>query len=433
MSKLIEPKILKGTRDFLPQAMAKRNFVIGRIEKVFKLFGYDQIDTPAIEYAETLLGKYGEEGSKLVYSFADNGGRQIALRYDQTVPLARVVASNYGNLPLPFKRYQISKVWRADKPAKGRFREFTQCDIDIIGTTNLLADAEVAKVVYQVFASLGFEKFIIKVNSRRLLNSILQSVGISADKQSATMRVLDKLDKLELVEVARELSEIVGEKSAKELLRAIRPTGNNEKKLEQLAKYDTTEMREFLDLCDKLEIKEECLVFEPSLARGLDYYTGVIYEVVLPEADIGAVGGGGRYDDLCGLFCEKKFSGVGVAFGLERIIAAMEDLGLLKNISLSADVLVTNFDQVSLAGSARILNQLQADGINAEIYFEPGKLDKQFRYANKKQIPFVVICGPDEIKQDVVTVKNMKTGKQKTVPPGQLSGYFNGYTKYDSN
>lgn len=433
MTNLIDPKILKGTRDFLPEEMAKRDFVIGKIVKVFKLFGYDQIDTPAIEYAETLMGKYGEEGSKLVYSFEDNGGRQIALRYDQTVPLARVVAANYNTLPMPFKRYQISKVWRADKPAKGRFREFTQCDIDIIGTTNLLSDAEVAKVIYQVYASLGFKKFIIKVNSRRLLNSILRSVGIPADKQSSTIRVLDKLDKVETDEVEKELSVVIGEKAAKELLKAVMPTGDNKKKLEQLAKYDTVEMKEFLDLCDKLEIKEECLVFEPSLARGLDYYTGVIYEVILPEVNIGTVCGGGRYDDLCGLFCEKKFSGVGVAFGLERIVVAMEDLGLLKNVSLGAEVLVANFDKISFINTSRILNQLQASNISAEIYFESGKLDKQFRYADKKQIPFVVICGPDEMKDGTVTIKNMKTGKQKTVPQSQLSGYFNGYTKYDAN
>jgi histidyl-tRNA synthetase len=433
MTKIIPPNILKGTRDFLPEEMSKRDFAIDKIKNVFKLFGYDQIDTPAIEYAETLMGKYGEEGSKLVYSFEDNGGRKIALRYDQTVPLARVVAANYFDLPMPFKRYQISKVWRADKPAKGRYREFTQCDIDIIGTTNLLSDAEVAKVIYQVFANLGFKKFIIKVNSRRLLNSILCSVGIPADKQSAAIRVLDKLDKAPLVEVEKELSAVISDKPAKELLKDVMPTGNNEKKLEQLAKYDTGEMREFLDLCDKLEIKKEYLVFEPSLARGLDYYTGVIYEVILPEVDIGTVCGGGRYDDLCGLFCEKKFSGVGVAFGLDRIATAMGDLGLLKNISLGAEVLVANFDKTGFTNTARILNQLQASGISAEIYFEPGKLDKQFRYANKKQIPFVVICGPDEIGQGTVTIKNMKTGKQKTIPQSQLSGYFNGYTKYDTN
>lgn len=429
MTKLIPPKILKGTRDFLPPEMARREFVIGKIVNVFKLFGYDQIDTPAIEYTETLMGKYGDEGSKLIYSFLDNGGRNIALRYDQTVPLARVVAANYGNLPMPFKRYQISKVWRADKPAKGRYREFTQCDIDIIGTNSLLADAEVAKVMFKVFEQLGFKKFVIKVNSRRLLNSILQNLKVDSQKQKAIIRILDKLEKVGRDAVIEEMQELISKDMAVELLDIMMVDGTNLEKVEKLKFYNTEEIKEFLAICDRLAIPEKFLRFEVSLARGLDYYTGIIYEVVLPEADIGSVCGGGRYDDLCGTFSEKKFSGVGVAFGLERIMVGMETLGMLNDVPLNTQVLVANFDRENFVNTVDIFNQLQVAGINSEIYFEPGKLDRQFRYANKKNIPFVVVCGPDEFANNSVIIKNMRTGKQKTIPQAQLGVYFNGYTK----
>ncbi|PIZ71443.1 histidine--tRNA ligase [Candidatus Peregrinibacteria bacterium CG_4_10_14_0_2_um_filter_43_11] len=426
MTQIITPKILKGTRDFLPKDMAKRQYVMEKIRSTFIRFGYDTIETPVIEYAETLLGKYGDEGSKLVYQFKDNGGRQIALRYDQTVPFARLVAANYQALPMPFKRYQISRVWRADRPAKGRYREFYQCDIDIIGTESLLADAEIAKVIFSVFKTLGFTDFTIKFNSRRLMNRILESVGVPASRTADVIRLIDKLDKIGKKSVARELECILSKEIVQKLLKIITASGANREKIASLKKEDSQEIREFFKLCLDFGISEKNLLFDLSLARGLDYYTGVSYEVVLNDVAIGSVAGGGRYGDLCGLFCEKKFSGAGVAFGFDRIVFAMEELGLLSEIPLSSQVLVTYFDESVLPNSLAIFAELQEFGFNAEIYPEAISLSKQFKYADKKEIPFVVICGSDEIQKEAVTIKSMKTGKQKTVPRNQLTEYLKG-------
>ncbi len=425
MTKIIEPRILKGTRDFLPKDMAKRQFVMDKIVNVFKRFGYDTIETPVIEYAETLMGKYGDEGSKLMYQFPDNGGRQIALRYDQTVPTARFVAMYNNDLPMPFKRYQISRVWRADKPAKGRYREFYQCDIDIIGTTSPIADAEIAKVVSSVMQELGFPNYVIKFNSRRLINSVLEGLGIVQDNYAKVLQTLDKLDKIGREAVAEELATVLDAETVEKLLGTLVPE-NSEDVFSQLAGYDTTEVKRFIELCEQLSIPKVNLQFDPSLARGLDYYTGIIYEVVLPGMDLGAVCGGGRYDDLCGMFTTKQFSGVGVAFGFDRLVLALEELGMLDALGLNSQVLVTYFDDSTLQKALAAATTLQTAGINTEMYFEPAKLSKQFTYANAKQIPFVVVIGPDEVANDTVTIKIMNSGKQKTIPSNQLTTYFRG-------
>lgn len=425
---LITPKILQGTRDFLPADMAKRDFVMDQIKSVFVRFGYDTIETPAIEYAETLLGKYGDEGSKLIYRFRDNGDRDIALRYDQTVPFARLVAMNWQTLPMPFKRYQISKVWRADRPAKGRFREFVQCDIDTIGTVSLVAEAEVAKVIAEVCTTLGFDQLAIKFNSRRLMNSIFAALKIQPEKQADVLRLLDKLDKAGLEAVTADLKKLLSDEPAENLLNLIAKPGSNEEKIQRLRELNTAEIEEFLEKCRAFAVPPSALEFDPTLARGLDYYTGITYEVFLKNVSIGAICAGGRYDDLCGLFCDEKFSGVGVAFGFDRIITAMEELGMLKDVSLNAQVLVTYFDASTLSVSLKVLNELQKNGINSEIYFDAAPLAKQFKYAAKKEIPFVVIVGPDEVKKSEVTIKVMKTGKQKTIPANQAASYLTGYT-----
>lgn len=429
MKTFIKPKILQGTRDFLPEDMAKREYAMNKIKSAFINFGYDSIQTPAIEYAETILGKYGDEASKLVYRFKDNGGRDIALRYDQTVPFARLVAANFKNLPMPFKRYQIDRVWRGDRPAKGRYREFYQCDVDIIGTQSLVAETEIAAVIVKVFSTLGFEKFTIKFNSRRLINSMLASLKIPGEKQSAVIRILDKLEKIGRKGVMEELKLLINESSAKELLDIVSITGTTEEKLKLLDQYEIKEIKEFVDLARMFGIYDKNLLFEPSLARGLDYYTGIIFEVFIPEVPIGAVCAGGRYDDLSSLFCREQFSGVGVAFGFDRIVVAMEELGLFKNLTLNSQVLVTYFDLDTLPTSIKLLSGIQKSGINAEIYFEPAKITKQMKYADKKQIPFVVICGPEEISRNEVTIKMMKTGKQKTIPQNQIINYFKGYNQ----
>lgn len=427
MQNMIKPKILKGTRDFLPDEMARRNFVERQIISVFERFGYDSIDTPAIEYAETLLGKYGDEGSKQLYKFQDNGGRDVVLRFDQTVPFARVVAMNYSKLTMPFKRYQISKIWRADKPAKGRYREFTQCDIDIIGTKNLVAETEIVKVIYSVFKKLGFKEFTIKINSRRLINSILNDLEVKEEKQISIIRALDKLNKTDRDSVTIEMEKVCDKTTVKNILDTMLAKGTNQEKIKKLNKYDVAEIKKLLKLSEQAGIPEDVLEFDVSLARGLDYYTGIIYEVYIKEIDIGAVCAGGRYDNLCSLFTDKEFSGVGVAFGFDRVVMAMETLGLLDEVRLNTEVLVTYFNEDTLFKTFEIWNQLQRASINTEIYFEPTKIQKQFKYADKKKIRFVVICGPDEIIQETVTIKNMQTGKQKTIPQERLNDYFNKY------
>lgn len=424
---LIQPETLRGTRDFLPADMAKREYVQNIIKSVFVKFGYDAIETPAIEYAKTILGKYGDEGSKQTYTFEDNGGRKIALRFDQTVPFARVVAANYQNLPMPFKRYQIQPVWRADRPAKGRFREFYQCDIDIIGTTNLLAEGEVIQVMYQVFKSLGFSNFVIKFNSRRLINSILESLNIAKQDQTAVVRVLDKLEKIGPQEVLKEWSSTIDAKTSEQLLNIVDIKGSNAEKLKALKNYNTDEIEELIRICGYSKISETNLKFDPALARGLDYYTGVTFEVVLPDIEMGSVCGGGRYDDLCGLFTEAKLSGVGVAFGFDRIILAMEEMKMFKNIGLNSKVLVTYFDESTLKDSIEIANELQDAKINTEIYFQPDKIGKQIKYADKKSIPFIVFCGPDEVKNNEVKIKMMNMGKEKVIPRNQVVSYLKGF------
>ncbi|EKE12901.1 MAG: hypothetical protein ACD_13C00127G0002 [uncultured bacterium] len=416
---IIEPKILKGTRDFLPEDMAKRNFVTDRILKVFERYGYDTIETPIIAYAETILGKYGDEGDRLTYNFEDSGGRKIALPYDLTVPLARLVAANWQDLPMPFKRYQIQRVWRAEKPQKGRLREFYQCDIDIIGTRSLVAEAEIARVVVDVFKELGFENFRVKVNSRRLMNAILQSLDIDGDALSV-IRSIDKMDKIGEEGVRKELSE-KGIESGK-ISRLFQILGDRD-----FEDYDTSEIDEFLQLCKDFKIKEQYLEFDPYLARGLDYYTGITYEIVCDEVGLGSLCGGGRYDDLCGLFCKEAFSGVGVAFGFERIMIALDKLGKLQDIPLNSKVLVTVFDEESKSDALKIYTSLIEAGVNSEIYYQPDKLFKQFRYANKKKISFVVVRGSEEQEKNEVTIKIMETGKQKTIPVNQLISYIKGY------
>lgn len=421
----IKPTILKGTREYLPKEMAKRKLVMSKIRQIFERFGYDSIETPIINPAETILGKYGEEGDRLTYNFKDKGDRDIALPYDLTVPFARLVAANWSKLPIPFKRYQIQRVWRADKPQKGRQREFYQCDIDIIGSKSLICEAEVTKVITTLFSELGFSKFVIKLNSRRLLNSILEKFEI--EDAAGVIRIIDKLAKIGKEATIEMLTEI-GVDKAEELMELLTPENSNEETFKKLAAFDTSELSEFFSLCENMKVPLERLQFDPSLARGLDYYTGISFEVYSDEAPFGALCAGGRYDDLCSMFCDQDFSGVGVAFGFARIMLGLEEMGKLDDIRLSSEVLVTIFDDKSISDSLSIYSDLTDAGINSEVYFEPSKLVKQFKYANKKEIPFVVIMGPDEKEKGVVMVKNMETGKQKIVAKTQLCSYFNNYT-----
>jgi len=416
---IIEPQLLKGTRDFGPEEMGKRLFIINKMRKVFASFGYDPIETPALEYAKTVLGKYGDEGDKLTYTFKDHGGRTIALRYDQTVPTARFVAANQGTIEFPFKRYQIGPVWRADKPQRGRYREFYQCDIDIIGSDSLLADAEIAKVIYSVLAELGLKKFYIRLNSRKLLDAILDTCQIKQVKRIEVIRIIDKLDKVGLNKVKRELNKHLSKDQVKQLV----SLALDEKITNQLKHLDDSEgkqeMTEILQYLKTLGVPNKNIKLDLTLARGLDYYTGVIYEVVTDDLSLGSICGGGRYDDLTGLFSTKKYPGTGIAFGLDRIMVYMEEKGLLKNLKRNTQVLVANFPD-TLKENLELANDLQKAGINTEMYLNDASLKKQFKYADKKVIPWMIIQGSEEIKKKKVALRNMVNGKQEYLTVKQV-------------
>ena len=424
MKNIIEPKILKGTRDFSPQQMAGRNKVMSIMRNCFEQFGYASIETPILSLAETILGKYGDEGDKLTYSFTDRGGRKVALPYDLTVPFARYVAANYRELPMPFKRYQIQRVWRAEKPQKGRYREFYQCDIDIIGSKELICEAEVAKLITIVFDRLAINNIKIKINTRRLLNEILADFGITKDKQIDVIRIIDKLDKIGKSAVINGLLEL-GIKNANKLIATLEPQNSNLDTLKKLAKYDTAEMQTFLKLCKYLKVPDDIMQIDPTLARGLDYYTGLIFEVVSASSDFGTICAGGRYDGLGAMFSNQNFSGMGVAFGFERIMLILEEQGKLQANNASSKAMVAVMDN-NQAAAIQILNSLIEADVPAEIYLGSEKLAKQLKFADKKGIPLVIIQGPDEIAKNEATIKRMETGKQKTLPLNMLKAYIMG-------
>lgn len=388
---------LKGFRDFLPEEARKRQYVIDTLRKVFLSYGFEPLETPALEYADVLLGKYGEEADKLLYTFIDRGGRRVGMRYDQTVPLSRVVAQYQNDIPLPFKRYQIQPVWRAENTQRGRYREFLQCDIDIVGTTSYLADAEVLTVVAESFAELGLYDFRILVNDRATFE------GLKSDAIIA----IDKLKKIGEEGVKRELSE----------------KGYDSSLLEQIQnKKPTDSLIKILDTTAKLGVPEDQLVFDPTLARGLDYYTGMIIEVEIPSYSVGSVLGGGRYDNLVGMFAGKDIPAVGVAFGFDRIMDAMEEKGLFKKLDKqNKNVLVTIFSPELLSNAIAIYNTLREKRVAVELYADKSaKMDKQLKYANKKQIPFAVIIGPEEAEKNTVVLKNLTSGEQKQIMQDEL-------------
>lgn len=427
MNQIIEPIILKGTRDFLPEQMLQRQAVLQTIQSLFERSGYVPIETPILSPAETILGKYGAEGDRLTYNFTDRGGRAIALPYDLTVPFARYFAAHWRALPLPFKRYQIQRVWRAEKPQKGRLREFYQCDIDIIGSDSLVGEAEILRLIDSVFTALGLD-ITIKVNSRRLMNAVLQKFGVTVETGPAVIRSLDKLDKIGAAAVGVELKTL-GIQAPEILLNKLTAAKTTNETLQQLGDFDCSEIAAVWQLAEALGVTMSRLEFNPSLARGLDYYTGLIFEVVVRGQALGSVCGGGRYDNLCGLFSKEAFSGVGVAFGFERIMLALEQLGQLPQTKTASQVLVTIFDAANVATSLRIYRTLLEAGIASEVYLQPVALSKQFKFADQKKIPFVVVCGPDEQAQDTVSVRIMSSGKQKNIPLPQLVQYIQGYVQ----
>jgi len=389
---IIQPP--KGFRDFLPEKSLQRNFLIEKLKTLFERFGFDPLETPTLEYAEVLLGKYGEEADKLIYIFEDKGGRKLGLRYDQTVPLARVV-SQYQNLPKPFKRYQIQSVFRAENPQKGRFREFIQADIDIVGEESLLAEAEIIAASLKIFKELGFKKIKIFINDRKNFENL--------DK-----KVISAIDKLEKVGEEKVIEEIAKIKSiscdeAKAILNQIKNKKPTETILKLFSLLKTYDLKE-----------EEDFVFKPTLARGLDYYTGIIFEAVDDNYKGGSLGGGGRYDNLIGIFLENSIPACGFAFGFDRLLEAGNELNLFPKKSTATKVLVTIFSKNFIEKSIKVAAFLREKNINTELFLNPKKkLDKQLKYADKKGIPYVLILGEEEVKKNVVKLKDLKTGSQK--------------------
>ena len=394
---MIKLQGLKGFRDFLPSQARKRQYVIDTFKRVFESYGFEPLETPALEYEEILLGKYGGEGDKLMYRFVDNGKRKVALRYDQTVPLARVVAQYQNQLPLPFKRYQIQPVWRAENTQKGRFREFLQCDIDTVGVSSPLSDAEIIEVAAKSLEKLGFKDFRIRINDRKTFQDI--------DKKAIT--ILDKLNKIGEENVKKELinKKIVTNLSEATLLldriRASKPT-----------QY----LQEILTTINALGVESSLCVYSPTLARGLDYYTGMIFEIEIEGYSSGSVCGGGRYDKLIGMFAAKNIPAVGCAFGFDRIIEAMDELKVFPVDLVTTKVLVTIFSKDLKEKSLEAASYLRLKNINTEIYLdENSSLEKQLKYADKKQIPYVAIIGPEEASRNQVTLRSMKTRAQETL------------------
>lgn len=393
---------LKGFRDFLPQEKRVRDFVAAEMRKVFERYGFEPLETPTLEYAELLLGKYGQEADKLVYTFEDRGERQVGLRYDQTVPTSRVLGQYQQELPKFFRRYQMQNVFRADKPQRGRYREFAQCDCDIFGTKSTLADAEVLAVFYDIYRRLGLESLVIEVNDRQTLFAALSPFANDKVDVFSIVQTIDKLDKQTGESVAAEL---VRKGLAKEAAEAI---------LIEIANASMSDnLRDIADKAVQLGVPEATLKFNPKLARGLDYYTGLIFEGRLPEYTVGSIGGGGRYDNLIGDLSGVSMPAIGFGIGFDRTVEAVQQLGQLPEINQSAQVLVTLFDEKFQNNALDAARQLREAGIAVEIYPDLDKLGKQFKLANQKNIPFVAIIGEQEVVENKLALKNMETGDQE--------------------
>ena len=397
---MIKAQTLKGFRDFLSYEARKRQYIINTLKPIFERFGFEQMETPVLEYEEILTGKYGEEGDKLMYRFEDNGKRRVAMRYDQTVPLARVVAQYRNDLPTPFKRYQIQPVWRAENTQKGRYREFIQCDIDTVGIDSALADAEIIATVITAYQALGF------TNSKILLNDRATFSGLTTE----AIIVIDKLKKIGKEGVEKELVE-----------RKIVQTRDEAKTLVQKITESTPTQRisDIKEALTAFGIDANNVEFTPTLARGLDYYTGMIFEIETPDYPYGSLCGGGRYDNLIGMFAGEKVPAVGLAVGFDRTLEAMEALKLFpEDLAFSpTQVLVTVFSDELQKQSLTVCSQLRAENINTEIYLGEIKaknpLEKQLKYANQKNIPYVIVIGPEEAEKNIVALKNMQTREQK--------------------
>jgi len=423
----VEPRLPRGMRDILPRQMALRQYVIDVIRDVFERFGYEPLSTPSVELHETLAGKYGPDAERMIYNVSRSGSKEkLALRYDLSVPLSRVVAM-YPELQKPFKRYQIAPVWRGERPGKGRYREFYQCDVDTVGTASMLADAELLQITYELLNRLGFPQFVMKMNNRKILTGIGQFAGVPGELLGGLYRSIDKLDKIGLEGVREELkANDIPDAVAGRLLELLQISGDDRSLLGELegrlAEYPTAvegigELSEILDYLEALHIPAERYQVDFSMVRGLDYYTGPIFETVVEEPRIGSISGGGRYDELIGMFTDRSYPATGTSFGIERIFDVMEELHMFPAEVGTANtrVLVTVFDAARIGDSLRVSDNLRRAGLNTELYFENDPLGAQIRHALKRSIPYVIIVGPDEASAGQVTIRYLPLKEQRTV------------------
>ncbi len=425
MSGKVKPVVLKGFRDYLPEVELPRRAMLDTIANVFESFGFGPLTTPAIEYSEVLLGKYGDEGEKLLYRFQDNGERDVALRYDLTVPLARVIGANQG-LPLPFRRYQIAPVWRAEKPGRGRFREFVQCDVDIVGEASIRADAECMLVGLAVLKALGVPRYRMRVNNRKILDGVLDIVGVDGrEARHGVLRAIDKLDKIGRAGVEAEIAREVGLDAAAttQLLDTLaRPLSTaaevgalrEELSGSEVGLVGIDELEALLAIVEGAGESAHVDV-DLTIARGLDYYTGTIYETFLVgHENFGSVMSGGRYDTLLGMFRTTDVPAVGISLGVDRLYAALLELEIVKASPRAADVFVVLFDEADYPGLIRVAQALRAHGVKSELSLKPAKLGKQFKLAQRKGYRFVMLAGADELKRGEVAIKDLEASEQKS-------------------
>jgi histidyl-tRNA synthetase len=451
----IMASIPKGTRDFAPDVMVKRNYIFSTIRKTFEKFGYMPLETPSMENIETLTGKYGDEGDKLIFKILNSGdylkdvsdsdltGRSLstitkgiaekALRYDLTVPFARFVVMNQNNIAFPFKRYQIQPVWRADRPQKGRYREFYQCDADVVGSDSLINEVELVQIFDEVLTNLKINA-AIKINNRKILSGVAEVAGIGNQMMDMTIAI-DKLDKIGKDGVIKELQERGFSQDAIEKISVLfNLNGTNEENLTAISqllvnsetgKKGIEELQFIFDYTKELGLSTAKLEFDVTLARGLNYYTGAIFEVKALDTPMGSICGGGRYDDLTGIFGLPNVSGVGISFGADRIYDVMNELHLFpSNATVSTKVLFANFGPTEERYCMGLVKTLRNAGTNAEIYPEAAKMKKQFKYADDKGIPYVAIVGENEMKEQVVSLKNMKSGEQQSIAASALASWL---------
>ncbi|WP_407933260.1 histidine--tRNA ligase [Aequorivita sinensis] len=453
----MKPSIPKGTRDFTPEEVSKRNYIFNTIKETFSLYGFQPIETPSFENSDTLMGKYGEEGDRLIFKILNSGDylskvddglyseknsikmtakiSEKALRYDLTVPFARYVVQHQNEITFPFKRYQIQPVWRADRPQKGRFREFYQCDADVVGSKSLWQEVEFVQLYDAVYTKLGLKGVTIKINNRKVLSGIAETIG-AEDKLIDFTVALDKLDKIGEEGVKKEMREKgISEEALDKLQPLFTFSGNNDdnlKSLSEMLSESETGMQGVEELqfitknIETLGLKSASLQIDVTLARGLNYYTGAILEVAAPkEVKIGSIGGGGRYDDLTGIFGLKDMSGMGISFGLDRTYLVLEELNLFPEaISENSRALFLNFGEKEALYAMKTISKLRGANVKAELYPDSAKMGKQMGYADKRNIPFTILAGEKEMEAEAFTLKNMKTGEQTMMSYSELESFL---------